>query len=1050
MPPFPATDTHPPSSPAPRISEVAPHLHAAAQAAEAVRAALDGVPTPLLHVDAQGAVWANACAHRRWGAGCLARLQRWLDEPAVAHALLQPVPCEADLDMPAMAGGGNASNASNDSNDSKVHVSSQPQSQGGWTLVVEDAERTCALQAEVAHLGEMLDLAREFGRLGLWERDARTLKGCWDRQMFSFSGMPASKDTPSFEAALANVADTDRDDLEAAFRASLRQAGRYSRRYSLRAPDGTLRRVHSQWVVKNGADGLPERAVGLMLDDTQTLALAPSGVDMELQLALAVDLGRIALWRYDVSSDRVHYNRQGWDMLDLPPRADGVPMAEVQVLTHPDDLQGLAAATESALQTGQPVDYEARYRRADGGWRVVLTRRVVQLDASGQPVAHLGVAMEITERAEQAQRARDLTLRFEAITRTAGIGHWTLDRVTGRTEWSEQLRAMYGLEPHEPTPQGDAWVNTWVHEDNRDKLREIGNNWLRTRGHALDMDFRIRLRNGQLRHLFTLARRETVDGETRVFGVVIDVTERRSAEQALRSASERAALAVRSAGVGTWELDVHDGSAYWDDQMWLLRGRQPEPRAMSSAERLACVHPDDRGAMVALQQRTDLHHLPAETAFRVVWPDGTVRWLATRSQPLHDENGVAVRLIGVNWDITDARTTEAVRQERELALRESAAKSQFMARMSHELRTPLNAVLGFTQLLLADEDGTDSAAASRRRRLDHIRAAGRHLLTLINDVLDLASLESGELRIALQPVMLEAVLQSTLPMLAPLLEGGRRVQIHADGLPGCVMADATRLRQVLLNLLSNAVKYNRDGGSVTVQAQQEAQQLVISVADTGIGMDEAQLRQLFEPFNRLGMAAAAIEGSGIGLTIAKSLAERMGGSLLARSTPGEGSVFELRLNLPQAHTPNAEPEAAALQDLVPPVASSHDRVRRHVLYIEDNPVNAMIIGELLARRNDLELSVAVDGTRGVELAQSLLPQLILLDMHLPDIDGLEVMRRLQADVRTAHIPCIALSANAMPEDIERTLQAGAADYWTKPLDFRAFMASLDTLFGKSN
>jgi PAS domain S-box-containing protein len=946
MSPVPATATpnlpsQPSSSPSCRDAE-----HALPAA---VRAALDGVPTPLLRVDAGGAVWANARAQERWGAGCVALLQEWLANPAVARAVLQPVACQVDMELPAMAPGGRM-----------AHVSSQPDGQGGWTVTLEDAGRMHALQSDVT-------------------------------------------------------------------------------------PDGTRGRVHSQWVVKNGADGLPERAVGLMLDDTETLARG--SIEMESQLALAVDLGRIGLWRYDMASERLHCNRPGWDMLDLHPRADGLPLAELQAQTHPADLPGLAAAAQSALQTDVPVDDEARYRRADGGWRTVLTRRVVQRDGSGQPVAYLGVAMDITERAEQARGARELMQRFEAITRTAGIGHWTLDRATGRTEWSEPLRAMYGLAPHDPTPQGDDWINTWVHEDHRERLRETGNTWLRSREQALDLDFRIRRADGQLRHLYALSRRNMVDGRSSVFGVVIDVTERRSAEQALRGASERAALAARSAGLGTWELDLRDGSAHWDDQMWLLRGRPPEPRAMNQEERLACVHPDDRADIAAINRRSSELHLPTETSFRVVWPDGQVRWLASRSQPLYDEQGVAVRQIGVNWDITDARTAEAVRQQRELALRESAAKSQFMSRMSHELRTPLNAVLGFTQLLLADETGSDSQAAARRRRLDHVRAAGHHLLTLINDVLDLASLESGELRIALQPVMLEPVVLSTLPMLAPLLDA-RGLRIQTQGLEGCVMADATRLRQVLLNLLTNAVKYNRDGGQVTVQTTQDGQQLVLSVADTGVGMDEAQMRQLFEPFNRLGMAAAGIEGSGIGLTIAKSLAERMGGSLTARSTPGQGSVFELRLNLHQTQAAGTDPEAAVQQDVAPPPPIRHDSLRRQLLYIEDNPVNAMIISELLGRRSDLELSVAIDGTRGVELAQALLPQLILLDMQLPDIDGLEVMQRLQADVRTAHIPCIALSANAMPEDIERALQAGVSDYWTKPLDFRAFMTALDTLFGK--
>ena len=206
---------------------------------------------------------------------------------------------------------------------------------------------------------------------------------------------------------------------------------------------------------------------------------------------------------------------------------------------------------------------------------------------------------------------------------------------------------------------------------------------------------------------------------------------------------ERAALVARGAGLGTWELDMASGEVYWDEQMWLLRGHKPQARAMDDAERMACVHPEDRTAIEALFRPAIAEGRPYEHQFRIVWPDGQVRWLASRSVELRDEQSGARRRIGVNWDVTDTRTAEAARREREIALRESTAKSKFLARMSHELRTPLNAMLGFSQLLLVEETGVDEPAAKRRRRLDHVRSAGEHLLSLINDVLDLASLESA-------------------------------------------------------------------------------------------------------------------------------------------------------------------------------------------------------------------------------------------------------------------------------------------------------------------
>jgi hypothetical protein len=247
--------------------------------------------------------------------------------------------------------------------------------------------------------------------------------------------------------------------------------------------------------------------------------------------------------------------------------------------------------------------------------------------------------------------------------------------------------------------------------------------------------------------------------------VVIDLTERRNAEQALRSADERAALATREPGLGTWELDLDTGQTHWDAQMWLLRGHAPRPHAMTAEERMACVHPEDRERVEAKSGIPMESGTPREDEFRIVRPDGQVRWLATRSVELTDQTSGTRKRIGVNWDVTDTRNADSARRERESAQRESQAKSKFLARMSHELRTPLNAVLGFSQLLLAEDQGTDAAAASRRRRLEHIRSAGQHLLSLIDDVLDLSSLQGGEMRINLQPVALAPLVDEALTML---------------------------------------------------------------------------------------------------------------------------------------------------------------------------------------------------------------------------------------------------------------------------------------------
>ncbi len=782
-------------------------------------------------------------------------------------------------------------------------------------------------------------------------------------------------------------------------------------------------------------------------------AVAGDGPLAEAQsaLALAVDLGNIAVWRHDLATQRMHYNAQAYRVLDIQPRPEGLSIEEVRDYIHPDDLPRVLASAQRALQVPGPTDMDARYRRADGSWRQVMTRRVLQRDARGRPQAFIGVAMDVTAQHEEQRQAAETKRRFALATEGAGIGYWVAERNAAPT-WNAPMRAMFSLAPDEPTPQLHEWMSRCVHPDDRAEVQQHFETWLRSREPSHDLTLRALRPDGSVRHLATHTRIERETDPPVMFGIVIDLTERRSAEQALRAAEESVALAARGAGLGAWQLNLETGVATWDNQMWRLRGRPPEARAMSEAERAECVHPDDRIWLYPKLNETFARGDAFENEFRVVWPDGQVRWLASRSVEIRDGSGR--RRIGLNWDVTDKRNAEAARRDREIALGESRAKSRFLARMSHELRTPLNAVLGFAQLLLAEEtttdDGTDARTQARLRRVEHIRSAGHHLLALINDVLDLSSLESGELRIAMQPVALAPLVAQTLPLLGDLRES-HGVQLQLGALEGRVLADPTRLRQALLNLLTNAIKYNRRGGSVRIEAQARGRQRVLRVSDTGRGMDAEQLRHLFEPFNRLGRrneGPDAIEGSGIGLAIVKALLERMGGSVQVESEPGVGSTFELQLADGQWAGDEAPAEAEPAPPQAPGTATAPGAaVRATLLYIEDNPVNAMIISELLRCRPDLRLHVAEDGARGLQQAAALLPDLVLLDMQLPDMDGFEVLRRLRAQAALAQVPVIALSANAMPEDIERALAAGMSDYWTKPLDFTAFLASLEALFG---
>ncbi|HEX7382934.1 MAG TPA: PAS domain-containing protein, partial [Burkholderiaceae bacterium] len=649
---------------------------------------------------------------------------------------------------------------------------------------------------------------------------------------------------------------------------------------------------------------------GLALPDGTPLALqrvpggwacvatpAPRAADGALtapQLEAMLERGHVGVYRHDLASDVVSCSRRACEVLGVAWRPEGVPLAEIRARIHPDDLGRVTASAHDAESRDGPTDIEARNRGADGRWRYIVTRRIPERDAAGRTRAFVGLLLDLSEPLESARRALDLTRRLELTSAAAGVGVWAFRPATREAEWNDQMWALSGLPRDAAPPDPRQWIERIVHPADRTRVLDEARRWLDEGRPVFETEMRVRHGDGSVHWLVTRARLERDADGTRMFGVMLDVTERRTAEAALRSADQRAALAARGAGIGTWERDAAGGHALWDEQMFRLRGLEPTARMPLLEERLACVHPADRPGVRAVIEALVERGEPASYEYRVRWPDGTERWLAARAVAQRGTDGHVERLIGVNWDITEAKDAERSRRESESAQRESRAKSQFMARMSHELRTPLNAVIGFTQLLLAEGEATP---AQRRDRLERIRAAGAHLLELIDEVLDLSSLESGQLRLDIAAVPLEGVAREALAMVEPFA-AERGVALEAGALGGAALVDRTRLRQVLINLLSNAIKYNRHGGRVSLAAERLDSHLAIRVADTGRGMTRTQLEHLFEPFNRLGAEREGIAGTGIGLVIARVLVERMGGSIAVTSEPGRGSVFELRLPLP--------------------------------------------------------------------------------------------------------------------------------------------------------
>jgi signal transduction histidine kinase/CheY-like chemotaxis protein len=431
----------------------------------------------------------------------------------------------------------------------------------------------------------------------------------------------------------------------------------------------------------------------------------------------------------------------------------------------------------------------------------------------------------------------------------------------------------------------------------------------------------------------------------------------------------------------------------------------------------------------------------------VIARDGRECVIADSCAPIRNRDGQVVGAVLVFRDVTEEYAVQQALHDknvelegaRDVADKANLAKSEFLSSMSHELRTPLNAILGFAQIM---ESAAPPPTPPQKHNFDQILKAGWYLLELINEILDLALTESGTATLSREPVSLVEVMLECRAMIEPQAQKrGISLTFPQFEGPCFVSADRTRVKQVLINLLFNAIKYNRPDGSVDVEYSLSSPTSVrIIVRDTGHGLDATLMGQLFQPFNRLGREASAEEGTGIGLMVTKRLVELMGGTIGAASTVGVGSVFWFELNL--ASPPLQMPGHA--EPVTPPRLQVPETTPlRTVLYVEDNPANLELVEQLITRRPELRLLSAADGALGVEFARVYQPDVILMDINLPGMNGLEAMRILRADPATAQIPVIAISANAVPRDITRAVEAGFLGYLTKPIKVNQFMEALD-------
>jgi len=661
-------------------------------------------------------------------------------------------------------------------------------------------------------------------------------------------------------------------------------------------------------------------------------------------------------------------------------------------------------------------------------------------------------AMEDTEqrllsaRQAEARRARTLALGAIGLSVLLGIAGGIAavllftSGVTRRAARLEQnAERLFGYTQAQVLGTPGFWT-AQLHPEDRERFTAMLERAIAERAPQLEQEYRFLLQGGY-RWLYGVTRFVYDDDGALAdtLSYAMDVTERRRADDAIREREATLQAVIKASPDIITILDAGGRMRPVSPAAERILGRPPDERVGRSALSSEFVHPDDLKQFRETQRRVLTgQDESAEVRVRVRHAEGHWVTLEAHSRPLAAPDGLLV----VSRDVTgQAALEEDLRLAKLAAEQANEAKSEYLSRMSHELRTPLNAILGFAKLLDLDDLGDE-----QRDNLGHIMSGARHLLSLINEVLDIAAIEAGRLTLSLEPVALADVAAETVSLIRPLADQ-HHIVLAGPSL-ACtthVLGDRQRLKQVLLNLLSNAVKYNREGGSVRLDCEPVPEgRLRIKVTDTGLGIPPEAIGRLFVPFERVASQPSAIEGTGLGLPLSKRLAEAMGGNLEVSTTVGQGSSFWIELPLAEAPVQQAERQLDGGPAPVP-AAEQADRTGPDltVLYIEDNLSNLQLVERVLGHRPGVRLISAMRPQLGLDLAGQHHPDLILLDLHLPDMPGEAVLRRLWSSPATADIPVAILSADARPALIERLLGEGVRGFLTKPLDVKELLGLVD-------
>lgn len=854
------------------------------------------------------------------------------------------------------------------------------------------------------------------------------------------------------------------------------------------AKDGHVVWVESQMVVVCDETGCAIGMRGVTMDISERKQAEEVLQRQQSELQVLFDLMPAMIWFKDDKNGILRVNKRVAEAAGKSvEEIEGKPSLEI----YPHEAAKFYADDLEVIQSGVPrLGIVETLQDTQGRQLWVETDKVPVFDKDGKVTGIIVMAQDITERKQAEELLMESRQRLALATEAAHVGIWDWDVVTNKLIWDDQMYALYGLGKHEFSGAYDAWQNG-LHPEDRESAHADMNAAL-DGSRDFHPQFRVVWPGGVVRHIeaHAVVVRASDSTAHRVIGVNWDITERKEAEAALRRLRDELEIRVQrrtaeleqvNAALREEEIKqqqimatleqseerfrllvekVHDYAILmldttghimtWNVGAQRIKGYQAEEII---GRHFSCFYTDEDQQAGKPERELEIAALQGycdDEGWRVR-QDGSQFWATVVLTALRDDAGQLRGFAKVSRDITERKNIEAaLRAAKTQADAANLAKSDFLSRMSHELRTPLNAILGFGQILemnhpleATDATGTDGEA------VEHILKGGRHLLGLINEVLDIASIEAGRSTLSLEPIPVNQTVREVLDMVRPLA-ATRHIHIVnriTNQVPSHddlhVFADLQRFRQILLNLLANAIKYNREGGQVDISCAASGESLRLMVSDTGAGLTKEEIGKLFVPFERLGAGGSQIEGTGLGLALCKTLVEAMEGRIGVDSTPGQGSTFWVEFPLVESQSAQLEQNPEHFAGAGNLEESISVPVQHTVLYIEDNLSNLRVVEILLNGRPGISLLSAMQGSIGLDLARQHIPDLILLDLHLPDIPGDEVLRRLRTNPATSEIPVVVLSADATPGQIAKLRAAGIKHYLTKPLNLREFLQVLD-------